>query len=245
VLKILIVGATSAIAHETARRFAREGAKFFLVGRSADKLAILKDDLLARGAAIAETYELDMTEKEQQRAMFDAAIQALDGLDALIVAHGTLTDQKAAQDDAQVAMHELDINFLSTVPVLTYAANLFEQQRRGAITVISSVAGDRGRGSNYVYGSAMAAKTAFTSGLRNRLAKVGVPVLTVKPGFVDTPMTADVKKNFLFASASDVGQAIYDAMKKGRDVLYTPIFWRGIMAIIRSVPEPIFKRLGL
>jgi len=245
VLKILIVGATSAIAHETARRFALDGAKFFLVGRSADKLAILKDDLLARGAGLAETYELDMTQKDQQQAMFDAAIEALDGLDALIVAHGTLTDQSAAQKDVDLALHELDINFLSMVPVLSYASNLFEHQRRGAITVISSVAGDRGRGSNYIYGSAMAAKTAFTSGLRNRLAKVGVPVLTVKPGFVDTPMTADVKKNFLFASASDVGQAIYDAMKKGRDVLYTPIFWRGIMTLIRSVPEPIFKRLGL
>lgn len=244
-LKILLVGATSAIAHETARRFALDGAKFFLVGRSPDKLAVIKDDLLARGAQFAEIYELDMTDKAQQPAMFDAAITALDGLDALIVAHGTLTDQAEAQADYQVALHELDNNFLSAVPVLSLAANLFEKQRRGAITVISSVAGDRGRGSNYVYGSAMAAKTAFTSGLRNRLAKVGVPVLTVKPGFVDTPMTADVKKNFLFASASDVGQAIYDAMKKKRDVIYTPIFWRGIMGMIRTMPESVFKRLGL
>ncbi|MEL7234405.1 MAG: SDR family NAD(P)-dependent oxidoreductase, partial [Chloroflexota bacterium] len=118
-------------------------------------------------------------------------------------------------------------------------------QRRGVIAVISSVAGDRGRGSNYVYGTAMAAKTTFLSGLRNRLAKSGVQVVTVKPGFVDTPMTANIPKNALFASPAKVGKDIYTGLKKGHDVIYTPFFWRYIMWIIRLIPEPIFKRLSL
>lgn len=244
-LKILIVGATSAIAHETAKYFAGDGAQFFLVGRSPEKLNIVCEDLKARGAKSAHTHQLDMTNHAEQATMFQTCIDTLDGLDVFILAHGSLSDQAAAQSDYTEALNEIDINFLSAVPVLTLVANHFETQRRGSVAVISSVAGDRGRSSNYIYGTAMAAKSAFVQGMRNRLAKVGVPVLTVKPGFVDTPMTAHLKKNFLYASPKQVGKSIYEAMQQKRDVLYTPFFWRYIMLIIRAIPEPIFKRLSL
>jgi len=124
-------------------------------------------------------------------------------------------------------------------------ANRFEQQRSGCIAVVSSVAGERGRGSNYVYGSAKAAVTSFTGGLRARLIKSGVSVVTVKPGFVDTPMTAGMKKNFLFAQPGAVGRRIYEAMLKGEDVLYVPRFWALIMFAIRLVPERVMKRTRL
>jgi decaprenylphospho-beta-D-erythro-pentofuranosid-2-ulose 2-reductase len=129
--------------------------------------------------------------------------------------------------------------------LMTLLANRFEEQRAGCIAVISSVAGDRGRGSNYVYGSAKAAVTAFSAGLRARMTKAGVSVVTVKPGFVDTPMTAAVKKGPLFAKPDKVGKRIYEAMLKGEDVVYVPWFWSPIMLIIRSVPERIFKKTKL
>lgn len=244
-LKILAVGATSAIAHATLRNFAKDGAELFLVGRDADKLATVAQDLDVYGATCTETYTLDMTDHTAQVEMFEQAKTALGGVDALLIAHGLLGDHDAATDDYETALHNLDVNFLSVVPLLTIAANHFEAQRNGAIAVISSVAGDRGRGSNYIYGTGMAAKTTFLQGLRNRLHSANVSVLTVKPGFVDTPMTADVPKNALFADPADVGADIYKAMKDGRDVIYTPWFWRYIMWIIRLVPEPIFKRLSL
>ncbi len=244
-LKLMIVGATSAIAHETARHFARDGAHLFLVARNPDKLDAVAADLRVHGAADVTCVTQDANSFDQHAALWQQAQDALNGVDVLFIAHGSLTDQDTAQESWDATLHALNTNFLSAASLLTLAANTFEEQRRGMITVISSVAGDRGRGSNYIYGTAQAAKTTFLSGLRNRLAKSGVPVITVKPGFVDTPMTADVPKNTLFASAEKVGADIYHGMKNQKDVIYTPFFWRYIMWIIRAVPEAIFKRLNL
>jgi len=142
-------------------------------------------------------------------------------------------------------LKEFTTNCASVISLLRILADYFEQQRRGCIAVISSVAGDRGRQSNYVYGAAKGAVTVFLQGLRNRLYKSGVAVVTIKPGTVDTPMTAGMKKGLLFASASSVGQGIYKAMLARKEVVYLPWFWRPIMFIIRSIPEPIFKKLSL
>jgi short-subunit dehydrogenase len=131
------------------------------------------------------------------------------------------------------------------ISLLTISANYFEQRRRGCIAVISSVAGDRGRKSNYVYGTAKAALTTFLQGLRNRLSSSGVTVVTVKPGFVATPMTAHMKSGLLTASPQAVGQGIYEAMMKKKDVVYLPWFWQPIMFIVKSIPESVFKRLSL
>ncbi len=244
-LKILVIGATSLIAQETMRYFAADGAEFFLVGLSAEKLKAIQDDLLVRGAKRVETYLLDLTRFDKHQEMLDAAMESLGVIDAVLVAHGTLTDQKAAEKSVELTLREMNINFLSTVSILTPLANIFEEQKRGVIAVISSVAGDRGRGSNYIYGTAMGAKSIFLQGLRNRLAKSNVTVLTIKPGFVDTPMTAHLKKNPLYASPRSVGKAIYKAMKNERDILYVPFFWMFIMMIIRNIPERIFKKLSL
>ncbi|QBD79191.1 SDR family oxidoreductase [Ktedonosporobacter rubrisoli] len=244
-MKIVVIGATSAIAHETTKCFAREGAELFLVARSADKLETIAADLRVRGAQQVETFALDVNELERHQELFDAALSALGELDLLFISYGTLGDQRKCELSVDETMKELTTNFTSVISLLTLAANYFERRRRGKIVVVSSVAGDRGRGSNYVYGTAKGAVSIFLQGLRNRMHKVGVSVLTVKPGFVDTPMTAAVRKGPLFAKPRVVGEGIYAAIKKGKEVVYLPWFWSPIMFVVKSIPERVFKRLSL
>src|SRR5690606_11893908 len=163
---------------------------------------------------------------------------------AVLIAHGTLPDQERIQDSVEDTLREIQTNALSYISLLTLLAKFFEQQH-GCIAVISSVAGDRGRRSNYVYGTAKGAVSLFTSGLRVRLNKAGVSVVTIKPGFVDTPMTAHLKKNPLYAKPNKVGKRIYTAMLKGEDIVYVPWFWRYIMLVIGHIPARLFKRLPL
>jgi short-subunit dehydrogenase len=243
--RILIMGATSAIAEATAREFARRGDALALVGRKAQRLQAIADDLKLRGASNVSVHVHDARDVAGYPALLDAAEQSLGGLDTALIAHGTLSDQQACERSIDRMLDEFDINGLSVMALCSHLANRFEAQRRGTIAVISSVAGDRGRQSNYVYGSAKAAVTAFTSGLRQRLYPSGVRVVTIKPGFVDTPMTADFPKGALWASPQAVGRSIARAMIRGTPVLYTPWFWRLIMAIIRAVPESVFRRLKL
>jgi decaprenylphospho-beta-D-erythro-pentofuranosid-2-ulose 2-reductase len=243
--RILVVGAASAIAQSTARVFAERGDAFFLVARSPENAQAVADDLKVRGAAQSFSYSLDMRELDRLPAMLEMATQALGGLDTVLIAHGTLSDQKACEASAQVMLDEFNTNALSAMTLCTLLANQFETQGNGVIAVISSVAGDRGRQSNYVYGAAKATLTAFLSGMRQRLYPHGVSVITIKPGFVSTPMTAAFKKGLLWASPDKVGKAIANAMSKGTPVLYVPGFWRLIMWIIGSIPETLFRKLKL
>jgi short-subunit dehydrogenase len=243
--RILIVGATSAIAEATARLFAARGDALMLAGRSGPRLQAIAEDLVVRGAKQADTFIFDARAYERIPALLQAATERLGGLDAALIAHGTLSDQIACQRSVERLREEFDVNALSVMALCTDLASQLESQGRGVIAVISSVAGDRGRRSNYVYGSAKAAVTAFTSGLRQRLYSKGVRVVTIKPGFVDTPMTAAFKKGALWATPASVAAAIVRAMDGGKSVIYTPWFWRPIMWIIRSVPETVFRRLRL
>lgn len=243
--KILIVGATSAIAEATARLFAQRGDALFLTGRRADALEIIAADLVVRGAAQVGTATLDANDFNAHERVLDEAERQLGGLDTVLIAFGTLSDQKACEVSPQLTAHELTSNGLSVATLLMRIAARFEAQRSGTIAVISSVAGDRGRQSNYVYGSAKALVTAFTSGLRQRLSKSGVAMITVKPGFVDTPMTAAFRKGLLWAKPHQVARGIVRAIDRSAAVVYLPAFWRPIMLIIRAVPEGLFRRLSL
>jgi hypothetical protein len=243
--RILIMGATSAIAEATARRFASRGDALFLVARNAQRLQAVADDLKIRGAHMTPTYLLDACEMGGYSNMLDAAAVQMGGIDAALIAHGTLSDQLACQVSIDLLLQELATNALSFMALCTHLANRFEAQRHGVIAVISSVAGDRGRQSNYVYGAAKAAVTAFTSGLRQRLDPHGVSVVTIKPGFVATPMTAAFKKGLLWASPDTVARSIVNAMDKGTAVVYAPWFWRPIMWVVTSVPEFMFRRMRL
>ena len=243
--RILIVGATSAIAEATARLFAARGDALFLAGRDSLRLQAIAADLTVRGASRVETAEFDARSYTQVAALLQTATERLGGLDAALIAHGTLSDQSACQRSIDRLREEFEVNALSVMALCTELANQFEASGRGVMAVISSVAGDRGRQSNYVYGTAKAAVTAFTSGLRQRLYPKGVRVVTIKPGFVSTPMTAAFKKGALWATPASVAADIVRAMDGGKAVIYTPWFWRPIMWIIRSVPETVFRRLRL
>jgi short-subunit dehydrogenase len=216
-----------------------------LWGRSPERLEAIASDLKVRSVPEVKTRAFDFNELSAHKAAFDDSVQQLGEIDLAIIAHGTLGDQKSCERDFNQTMAELNSNCVSTLSFLTMIANYFEPRKSGCIVAISSVAGDRGRQSNYVYGTAKAAVTTFLQGLRNRLNKSNVRVITVKPGFVDTPMTSHVRKKFLFASPEKVADDVVDAMSYGRPVVYTPWFWRYIMGMIRLIPEPIFCRLRL
>jgi short-subunit dehydrogenase len=243
--RILIMGATSAIAEATAREFARFGDALFLTGRDEARLRAIADDLKVRGARIVGVGVIDARDLAGLDALLDAADRTLGGLDAALIAHGTLPDQRACQESVAPMVEQFETNALSVMAICTLLANRFEAAGCGVIAVISSVAGDRGRQSNYAYGAAKAAVTAFASGLRQRLRGKNVQVVTIKPGFVDTPMTASFRKGVLWASAGTVGKSIARAMIRGDAVVYVPWFWRPIMAVIRSIPEFAFQRLRI
>jgi short-subunit dehydrogenase len=245
VRRVLIVGATSAIAAETARAYAERGARLFLVGRDAARLASVADDLRVRGASQVETAVLDVLEYDRHEPVLDSAAAAMSGLDVALVAHGILPDQRLCEASARETRATLEVNFTATAVLLNHLASRFEARRGGVIAVITSVAGDRGRQSNYVYGAAKGGLAIFLQGLRNRLHPSGVVVVTLKPGFVDTPMTADIPKGPLFASARRAGRAVYRAIERRRSVAYIPWFWRPIMLVVKSLPEAMFKRLRL
>lgn len=243
--KTLIIGATSAIAIETSKLFAKRGDTLFLVGRNPEKLEAVRRDLEVRGGTICGVFSADLNDCSAHRDILSQALESLGGLDTVLIAHGTLGDQKACEQDFDLAEKEIRSNFLSCVSLLTHLANEMGKRKSGSIAVISSVAGDRGRQSNYIYGAAKGALSLFLQGLRNRLYGSGVNVLTIKPGFVDTPMTASIKKNFLFAKPEQIASGIVKAIDKKKDVVYLPCFWWVIMTIIKAIPERVFKKLKL
>jgi decaprenylphospho-beta-D-erythro-pentofuranosid-2-ulose 2-reductase len=243
--KILIIGATSAIAEATARVWAARGDSLFLVGRRAERLQVIAADLRVRGATSVGCYTMDACDTPAHAAMLEAAVAALGGLDIALIAHGSLPDQKACQASVEQTLKEIDVNGLSVVALSTLIGEKFAAQRSGLLAVISSVAGDRGRQSNYVYGAAKGMVSLFLQGLRNRLFKLGVHVLTIKPGFVDSPMTAALPKGPLWAKPDIIAYGIVRAVDVRSDEVYLPGFWGVIMAIIRHIPERLFKRLSL
>lgn len=243
--KILIIGATSAIAEAVAQRFAVQGRSLYLLARNQERLHMLAADLKVRGASEVFQSAFDANDFASHAELLRKVVTEMGGLDTVLIAHGTLGEQKACEADVQKTLAELNTNAISVISLLTHLANHFEQQRHGSLAVIGSVAGDRGRQSNYVYGTAKGALGIFLQGLRNRLHKSGVQVLTIKPGFVDTPMTASFAKGPLWATPEKVAAHIEKAIEKKSDVLYTPGFWMLIMLIIKSIPERLFKRLSL
>lgn len=245
VRRVLIIGATSAIAEATARMLAERGDALYLVARNEPRLGAIAADLAVRGSPRVGSEVLDANDFAAHEQMLARAETFLSGYDTVLVAHGTLSDQKACEGSVELTMREINTNALSVIAMLTRIANRLEARQSGTIAVISSVAGDRGRGSNYVYGSAKALVTAFLSGLRQRLGKCGVNVLTIKPGFVDTPMTAAFEKGLLWARPERIAQGIVRALDRQSGTIYLPGFWRPIMLVIRAIPESLFLRLSL
>jgi short-subunit dehydrogenase len=242
---ILIIGATSAIAEATARVWAGRGDRLYLVGRDERRLRAISTDLGVRGAGASWYGVLDVNDFARHDDVIGQAVRTLGQIDIVLVAHGTLGDQQRSEHDAGAARREFDTNAVSVIALLTILGNRLAAQGHGTIAVISSVAGERGRRSNYVYGAAKAAVTAFTQGLRGRLHAAGVHVMTVKPGFVDSPMTAHLEKGALWSTPGHVARCIVRGVDQRRNVVYAPWFWSAIMLVIRAIPEPIFKKLNI
>ncbi len=244
--RIFIAGATSAIAQAAARIWAARGARLFLVARDAARLESVRADLVARGAAGVDAAVADLTDLARHAALVDQADAALGAIDVALIAHGVLPDQARCEASFEETRKALEVNFTSAASLAAELGARFEARRAGCLVVIGSVAGDRGRRSNYVYGTAKGALAIFLQGLRHRLHAAGVAVITVKPGFVDTPMTAAFPKGPLWASPERVAGGIVRAVDRGvgRDI-YLPGFWRAIMALIRALPEGLFVRTKL
>jgi decaprenylphospho-beta-D-erythro-pentofuranosid-2-ulose 2-reductase len=239
---VLVLGARSDIGRAIAQCFAQAGYAVILAARASSDLGADLSDLKIRHNVEASAFDFDVTDGEAKR-FFDG-IGEMPSVVVMVV--GLLGDQKQNETDLNGALDVMSANYTGPACYLLEAARRMEVRGSGFIVGISSVAGDRGRQSNYIYGSAKAGFTAFLSGLRNRLFKRGVSVVTVKPGFVATKMTENMRlPPLLTASPNEVADKILSAVNSGRDVIYVRSIWYLIMTIIRSVPESIFKRLSL
>jgi short-subunit dehydrogenase len=244
VTKVIVLGALSAVAEQTARLYAAEGAELMLVGRDRARLDAVAADLKVRGAVRAEVETMDLA-AEAGEARFQGLIQALGGVDHVILAYGVLGGAEV-EADLGAARALLDVDFTSAAIWALAAANQLERQKGGALVAIGSVAGDRGRQSNYVYGAAKAGLAVLMQGLAHRLSRSGARAVVVKPGFIDTPMTAHIAKGGpLWARPEAIAAIVRRAADKGGPIVYAPGFWRLILLIIRTVPSPVMHKTQL
>lgn len=242
---VLIVGATSSIARSLANQLAAAGAKLHLAGRDTAEVERIARDLQVRHQVPVSFSGFEALAYETHSELVQRAIAGLGELVGVVVCLGELGTQAQAEIDFAHAQQIIDSNYTGAASVLTHAANHLEQQGRGFIIGITSVAGDRGRQSNYVYGSAKGALSLFLQGLRQRLHKSGVQVLTVKPGYVDTKMTYGLLNSRLVAAPESLWGKLEQYLNRNRAIVYLPWFWQIIMKVIVLIPEGLFKRLKL
>lgn len=242
---ILVFGATSGIAAAVCRQFADEASVFYLIGRNPARLHAVAADLAVRGGEIIDTHCADLADPSNNKEIIIKALASLGGVDLVFIAQGSLSNQERCEIDIDYMLREYSLNFLGIASLITTLLKQKGIRSKGCIAVISSVAGDRGRRSNYVYGSTKAGLNVFLQGLRARLSSQDINVLIIKPGYVDTSMTAHLKKGLLWSTPDKVGKSIYYAILKRKREIYVPWFWRPIMLIVKLIPEPILARLKL
>ncbi len=240
---VLIIGAKSDIAKEVAKVYAKNGYDIYLAAREVSSLSGLAKDIEIRNDSKVVLHELDVVNFESHNSFYHSLEEKPLGV---VFVAGYMAEQKEAEQKWPETLNTINVNYTGAVSLLNIIANDMQKEQRGFIIGVSSVAGDRGRKANYIYGSSKAAFTTYLSGLRNRLSENGVKVLTVKPGFVNTKMTKglDLPKK-LTAEPEDVAKAIYNAQQKGKNIIYTKWIWRWLMLIIKSIPEWKFKRMSL
>jgi short-subunit dehydrogenase len=242
--KIVILGATSGIALEVQRQLAHRACEMLLVARSPERLGQVQSDLQTRGAARVLLYAADLADISGHADLLAFASSSLPDFDTVLLAYGSMREQALASTSVEALTEELQVDFVSAAAILTVFAADLERRRSGCLAAITSVAGDRGRSSNYVYGSAKGGLALFLQGLRARLYPAGVRVITIKPGPVRTPMTDPLPNRTRFADPRRVARDIVRALAgRSPDILYTPAIWRYVMLLVRLIPESIFKRL--
>jgi len=240
---IAVFGATSAIAEAAIRVWAARGDHLTLVGHDLEKLKVIQADLKTRYSADAKIFAADLADTSLHADLVGRIYRQMGKLDQALVAYGVLGAQSAFEQLSEAIDHLMQVNLTSQASLLLHLSARFEKQRSGTLAAISSVAGDRGRPSNYVYAASKSGLSTFLSGLRARLSPMNVAVVNIKPGFVDTPMTAHFKKGLLWAKPEGIAKKIVKSMDCGCNVVYVPWFWRWIMLIIKLIPEPIFKKM--
>lgn len=242
-MKVLIIGATSAIARATARIYAQQGCSLHLIARREDQLEAMSSDLLVRGASAVSNSLLDLNKFAQHEKTLAEAFSELGGVDIALICHGSLPDQEKIEKDFKQAQKEINTNGISVISLLTVLAQKFIEQQQGTIAVITSVAGDRGRQPNFVYGAAKSLVSTYLQGLRGKLLAHKVHIVDIKPGLVDSPMTAQFPKGPLWSSPERVAQKIVKSIRRGSHTVYAPGYWRVIMFVVSAIPEFVFKRL--
>lgn len=245
--KVVVLGALSAVGEATARLYASEGAELALAGRSASRLDKVAADLRARGAKSCVPFALDLAMAGDRTKALGDMVAAIDGVDAIMLFYGALGDQRNSEQDLASARESIEVNFSSAAEWCLAAANVIEKQGKGVLVVVGSVAGDRGRQSNYIYGAAKAGVATLVQGIAHRLSASGGRAICIKMGFVDSPMTAHIaRKGLLWAKPAAVAARIKKEADRGRrPIVYVPSFWRGIMTIIRNVPVSVMHRTKL
>lgn len=242
-MNILILGATSAIAKSVARIYAEQNHSLHLVARTEEKLESLASDLKVRGASSVGFSILDLTKFAEHQKMVAQVFNEMGSVDIALICHGSLPNQEEVETDFKQAQREINTNGMSVISLLTVLSAKFQDQKQGTIAVITSVAGDRGRQPNFVYGAAKSLVSTYLQGLRGKLMPHNVHVVDIRPGLVDSPMTANMPKGLLFSSPERVATKIVKSIKRRNHTVYVPSYWRGIMFIVCSIPEFIFKRL--
>lgn len=242
---LLVLGATSGISRAYIDLVSTKFEKIVLVARSSEKLSQLASHVAATSNSEVETVVADLADNDKHADLVSEVIARIGSVDLALISYGVLTDQSLCTEDIDYAMTQFNLNGTSTISLSLHLAKQMAHQGDGTLAVIGSVAGDRGRRSNYCYGAAKSAVESFLAGLRSDMQKHNVHVLTIKPGFIDTPMTRNIKKGALWVGADKAAADIDSAIQKKKNILYTPWFWRYIMLIIKSIPEFIFKKLPL
>ena len=241
-MRVLVIGAKSDIAKAVAREFAKNGQELILAGRKIDELDDFKKDLNIRYSVNVALKEFDITQFDTHQEFIDS----VGDFSVVVVAVGVMHNQKVCEKDFKKSLDTINVNFTGIVSILNIIANIFEAKKSGTIIAISSVAGDRGRKANYIYGASKAGLSTYLSGLRNRLFNSNVRVITVKPGFVYTKMTKHLKlPSKLTATPEVVAKDTFNAFLTKKDVIYTKKIWWTIMCIIKHIPEKIFKRMSI
>lgn len=245
-MSLLVLGGNSAIAKSIAEKFASDKTDIFFAGRNIAEQERIANDFRLRYGINTWSGRFDAKDYGGHEQFLSDVLKVMPSVENVIVAFGMLGEQQKAAVDFDHALQIYQVNFMGSVSILTHLSNYLKEKRKGGIIVISSIAGDRGRQSNYIYGSAKGGLSVYCQGLRNELSKYNVNLMTVKPGFVDTPMTYGLKMpKLLLSSPEKVGRIVYKSFRKKKDIVYAPSYWRYIMMIIRSIPEKFFKKLNL
>ncbi len=242
---ILVVGASSAIAKCVIRELCSKDVSFIFAGRDISTLNDMAKDSVLRGAVGASAVHFDASDSASVSKLIPTILSRVQQIDICLVAHGILPDQTKCNEDSDYLQTQYQVNFLSVIGICNDVAGHFENNQQGCLAVISSVAGDFGKQSNYAYGSAKAALNIYLQGLRSRLYRNNVRVLTIKPGFVDTPMTQDFKKGFMWAEPQAIAKQIVKTLSRGNGEYYLPGYWRIVMFVFKHIPEQIRAKLSL